>query len=147
MEELVLFQSGTIQITPSIARFDNVSYQIANLGSVSMTARRAVNRLAIALIIASALGLFTAFEIRQGEYGEYLGYALLISAALFVCGMVVQNFWPAMTYKILLNTSSGNVQVLASHDRNCAEQVKDTIEYAFRLHHHRTANPPHAVES
>jgi hypothetical protein len=65
MSEEILLKSSTVEITPKVARFRSTSYQIANIGSVSVHVRRKI-RVAVKFLIAVAVfvGLFS-LSIRE----------------------------------------------------------------------------------
>ena len=52
MAEDVLLRAGTVEITPKVARFGSTSYQIANIGSVSVHVRHKFNLAVWLLLIA-----------------------------------------------------------------------------------------------
>ena len=141
MQEVVLFQSDTVMITPSVARFDNVSYQIANIGSVSTTHRRRMNGFAVALLFGAGLAFLVAFANREGAFAEFVVHAVIVGVVLLICAIIMQNIWPMVTYTLRFTTSSGDTQALASRDRNHVQQIKDNIEYAFRLRLDRSTIP------
>src|SRR5262245_36101258 len=57
MDEVPIFESGSVVITPSVARFGEMSYQIGNIGSIMLHEVRSLGPLAIALLIFGVLGV------------------------------------------------------------------------------------------
>jgi hypothetical protein len=133
MAEDVLFRADNVEITPSVARLQNISYQIANIGSVWTTHTRTMNQNALGLIILSIILFLVAYIVRQGPYAEYDLLTAIFAGAVFVAGMVLQNKRPVITYFLSFKTASGDIQALASRDYDYIMKVKEAIERAFSL--------------
>jgi hypothetical protein len=130
VQEPVLYSSSTTVITPSVARFGNVSYQIANIGSVGTSVRRKSSAMAIWLVLASLLTFAAAAAMYQESLQYSLGIAF-VGLLLLVMGIAWQNKRPALEYRIFLKTSSNDVEEIVTRDGTEAAQLKNAIEEAF----------------
>ena len=132
MAQHTLFQSNDVLITPKIASFGNVTFQISNIVNVSLHEARRVNRTAvvIGLIGVLAIGVAVVAYERNAEQS-------LIAFAVGVVGMlaafIVQSRWPLMEFKLTLSLSSGEAHTIVSNDRARSGQLKAAIEEAFSL--------------
>jgi hypothetical protein len=113
----VLFQSGDITVTRSVAKFGNATYPIANIGSVIVESETSI---AGALIIAGiVIGILVGLKTNWG-------FGLTSFAVLFFLSAKAPS-----KRKLTLKTSSGDVTALSSHDANLVESVRQAIENAF----------------
>jgi hypothetical protein len=61
MTEQTIMKATGVEITTKIARFGSISYQVANIGSVSVYTARKINPVAAVLVVAGiAAGLWMA---------------------------------------------------------------------------------------
>jgi hypothetical protein len=65
MPENILLRAGTVEITPKLARFSNTSYQVANIGSVSVNIQRKLHTLVIFLIIMTVGSLLMIAALHE----------------------------------------------------------------------------------
>lgn len=114
----VLFQSGDITVTRSVAKFGNSTYPIANIGSV---------------VIEREPGFLAVMAVLSGFIlGAFLWAAsnVLVGVAAFFALLFLSRFLPQKR-KITLKTSSGDVTALKSGDVALVESVHRAIETAF----------------
>jgi hypothetical protein len=130
MSEAILLSAGTIEITTKVARFDNVSYQIANIGSVAVYVTRQLNALAILLFLAAVLVGFATNNLAQ-QNSDQTYTALGITLALGVGAVVVQALWPRLTFTFILKTSSADTHKLVSKDGEHLKKLRAAVEEAF----------------
>jgi hypothetical protein len=105
-----LYKSQRVEITPTIARFDSTSYQIANIGSVAVGSRRSMSSAAVVLIFCAALAAFVGFVMVQPDYAAYIQYSpfpFVIGVVLLAAGLVWQHLWPVISYTLYFKTSMG----------------------------------------
>jgi hypothetical protein len=130
MSETVLLKAATVEITTKVARFGNTSFQVANIGSVSLNVDRQINPFAIFCFLAGAA--IAAFGFAEKvERPEYVGYALAIGATVAVFGFIIQLMWPRQVFTFLLKTSSNDVQKLVSTDGDHLDAIRTAVENAF----------------
>jgi hypothetical protein len=122
MAEQVIYRSGNVIITPSIARFGRVTYQIANIGSVTIATRR---KLRTSVILLFLLGLVLVFLFNINATIAFVG------AASIVLACAIQIAWPSKEFTLVLKTSSGDIQAVTSTDSKYIEDLNLSIEDAF----------------
>lgn len=114
----VLFQSKNILITRSVAKFDNATYPIANIGSVVIEREPGFFAI-LTVFIGIVLGLIFGF-----------GANAVIGIGIFLASVVLARFLPHKR-KLTLKTSSGDVTALKSGNVQLVENVQQAIESAF----------------
>jgi hypothetical protein len=130
MSEDLLLKAGTIEITTKIARFGNISYQTANIGSVAVYAVRKINPIAAIMVIGGlALGLFGANL--KGQQADQAPIFFAIAATLVIAGFIVQSLWPKREFTFVLKTSSNDVQKIVSQDGEHLDAIQRAVEAAF----------------
>ena len=130
MAEPDLYQSSYAQVTPTVVRLGNTSYQVANITSVAIHHRRKVRGIALVLILAG-LGVGTAATLAYPEYAELTLWGGLAAAALVAVGIVVQQVWPLNEYRFTLRMSNGESNGLILFDKAPIFELKAAIEKAF----------------
>lgn len=114
----ILFQSGDITITRSVAKFGNATYPIANIGSVIIENEP---RTGAGLLVFLAIGAGIWSGVSAGWIVGFIIFGLLFFLALK---------FPDKR-KLTLKTSSGDVTALSSKDVKLVENVRGAIESAF----------------
>ncbi len=115
-----ILSAGDIVITRSIAKFGQASYQIANIGSVSMDTKLGDTPILSILSFLCVISLIACFfSVPLGIGGFILAFG---SMFFFDCPK-------EMT--LTLKTSSGDIQAFTTRDTELAQKVKDAIEAAF----------------
>lgn len=114
----VLFQSGDITVTRSVAKFGNSTYPIANIGSVVIE-DEANSLSGWILLLGIGVGIWA------GISSHWIMGVVIAGVALFL-GIKVPT-----KKKLTLKTSSGDVTALSSGDTNLVESVRLAIENAF----------------
>src|SRR5262245_50802819 len=129
MAEEILFQSDYVTITPTVARFGNTSYQISNIGSLTVQSQRRLNGNAIGITIA---GFAVVFLMLFSTDLPYVALSLgAIAVGLWVLAFIWQQKWPINEHTIVLRTSSGDLQVLTTQNKDYFTKVHDAIKTAF----------------
>jgi uncharacterized protein DUF6232 len=124
----VIFQTDRISITPTIAKFDGVSYQVANIGSVRVVINGLWHPAAVVLLLVWAVCWIIAFNnVGVGKEGEYFFAGLIFG----MIGGVWQRWWPRKEFVLLLKTSSGDVQAYKTTNRDHILDVKHSLDEAF----------------
>jgi len=110
--EQIFFASGGISVTKTLARINDTSYPIANIGSVRVEPNYGVAGclFLIIAIVGFALG------------GPIIGIVVLV-AALFIARYFI-------TYKVIFRTSSGDQSALSTSNQSLANSIKGAIEQA-----------------
>ncbi|WP_077101313.1 DUF6232 family protein [Agrobacterium sp. DSM 25558] len=118
----VIFQSGTITITSTLAKFGSDTYPIANIGSIKVGVEPK-NHGGGAALVAAIAGIVCGF------FGG-AGVGIVVGITVFIGLLIVLGRAPVektLTFK----TSSGDVTALKTTDVNLIEGVKSAIESAF----------------
>ena len=111
-----IFADQDVTISETVARFGDASYPIANIGSVRVEIRPKFHPLSIVLFIAGAAAFL---------------WSSVVAMILIVIGIVVMVALPRRVAKLILRTSSDDVQALKSSNVGLVEDVKAAIETAF----------------
>ena len=127
--EPVLYESGVIAVTRSVARFSNISYQISNISSVSITETPRLHPATLVLAIVGVFALAVAY-VQYGQNNQMALWALITGIVALPAAMFWQSKWPKREFKFVLKTSAGESYVLTSEDRDVFK-LKAAIEDAF----------------
>jgi uncharacterized protein DUF6232 len=125
----LLYASKNVNITSTAAHFGNTTYQIANIGSVTIVDKRRLRGIAIALFL---IGLALATQMNANQNMGAVGIGGLILS------IIVQMVWPVRESTLVLKTSSGDIQAITSRDREYVDELKGAIEQAFAMRMDRT---------
>jgi hypothetical protein len=126
--EEVLLSSGDIVITPYIARFGGVSYQMANIGSVTVfigSRWRALTK--FLLFIAAVAALVGYLNDDPVKIKDSYRFAMFIAAG----GIIWQLMFWRRKLTLVLRTSSGDIQAYNTFDRQLIFKIKEAIETGF----------------
>jgi len=137
MQENVLFHDAhhEISITPSVARFGAISYQVSNICSAVVSYERKLNGVAIFLFIASLVAALVSYLIYQDlRFQPYIMHGIGTSIALLIASMLWQHIRPRYEYRFVLKTAS-DTHVMVTNDREMVYRLKTAIEEAFTLRH------------
>src|SRR5688500_14159597 len=113
MESEILFDSGDVVITRSVARFGETSYQVCNISSVNVMRDTRMNRLAVFLIGAGILLALIAAALAAGSLipfvnlpfdrvAGYVQWAGIGGALAFVLGILLQRLRPVLEFKFIM---------------------------------------------
>jgi hypothetical protein len=125
-----LFSSGSVSITPHIARFKEVSYQIVNIGSVRVLREKKHHIVMKLLMVVTAGAALVAYNYKDTDL-DVGATAVYVAVVTFVAAIAWQVIWPRIEYILVLKTSSGDVQAYRTGDREHILEVKHAIEEAF----------------
>lgn len=132
MDENVYFRSDTIVITPAIARFGPVSYQVPTITSVAVYHRPRLNPAAVTLIVL-ALGLGLAAYFAYTRLPDYTLWLALAAPVALILGVVWQRIRPVLEYRFVMKTAGHETETLTTFDRAHAFKLKDAVENAFLM--------------
>jgi hypothetical protein len=130
MADEVLLRASGVEITPKIARFFNTSYQVANIGSVTVHVQRKMNSFAAFLLVMALVAVVGGFNAQSNNL-DYAIWVFVAAAACIIGAIVVQNIWPKRISTLILKTSSGDIQALVSQDGAHVASVQQALEEAF----------------
>jgi hypothetical protein len=129
MTEQMILQKPGVEITTKIAKFGSISYQVANIRSVSVYTARKINPIAAVMVVVGVAAGFYANNIKtQGGDPSFMFW---VAAALFICGILVQMLWPKKEFTFVLKTSSNDVHRIVSQNGEYLDSLQGAIEAAF----------------
>jgi hypothetical protein len=128
----VLFRTHDILVTPAMARFGPVSYQVAAISSVALYHRPKLNPFAVALALAAvALAAFAYFA--REEYPDYSLWSTIAAPVALILGVAWQRFRPILEYQFVMRTAGNETETVTSFDRDQVCALREAIETAFHL--------------
>jgi uncharacterized membrane protein YfcA len=132
MPQELLFELDDVRITPHMAAFGGTSYQIANIGSVHVVQRRKRNPVAVAVFLLG-LGILVASIVASRTAGSAEDYFVTAATGVvvMVAAFLLQLVWPRKVHVLILKTSGGDVEALASRKEQLVSSVKQAVEQAF----------------
>jgi hypothetical protein len=111
MTEQMIMKSAGVEITTKIAKFGSISYQVSNIGSVSVFTAHKINPIAAVLFLLGVAAGIYAYNIRgQGTDPSLLFW---IATALVLIGVLLQMFWPKKEFTFVLTCSPETPPVLS----------------------------------
>jgi hypothetical protein len=131
-----LFRTDDILITPTVARFGPVSYQVATISSVAVYHRPRLNPIAVTLVLVAA-GLGILAYVGYAQYPDYSLWGAVAAPLALVLGAIWQKMRPVLEYRLVMKTAASETETMATFDRTQAFALKDAIESAFRMQRQR----------
>jgi hypothetical protein len=129
MSEQMILKLEGVEITTKIAKFGNTSFQVSNIGSVSVYTARKINPIAAVIVIAGVAAGFYANNL--STHGADASSASWVAAALILGGTLLQLFWPKKEFTFVLKTSSSDVHKIVSENGKYLDSLQEAIEVAF----------------
>jgi hypothetical protein len=130
MAEEVLLKAGNVEINTKVARFGGISYQIANIGSVSVYSVRKINPIAAVIVFVGLAAAVLGANLKY-PYAEQTPIYFAVAITLIVGGFFVNSFWPKRETTFILKTSSNDVHKIVSPDGEHLEAMQRALEEAF----------------
>lgn len=130
MADETLLKSGDVEITTKVARFGQVTYQIANVGSVAVHVARKLNPIAVGLFLLAVIAGFVTNNAKN-SYSDNTEILFAIALALLVAAIAVQLIWPKHVSTFVLKTSSNDVHKMESPDVASMYAIQHALEEAF----------------
>jgi Family of unknown function (DUF6232) len=125
----MIMKKPGVEITTKIAKFGTISYQVANIGSVSVYTARKINPVAAIMVLLGVAAAVYANNLR--EHGADASFGFWIAAALVIGGVLLQMFWPKKEFTFVLKTSSNDVHKIVSENGEYLDSLQGAIEAAF----------------
>ena len=119
----VLYKKSGVVVTPTLARFDNVTYPISGIGSVRVDRPRRW----LAISCAVVLSFFGYLII----LGDTKGEATSLVIVLFAVALIFLIWAFGKPYRLVLGTASGDQHAFISVRQQVLEEMKQAIEQAF----------------
>jgi hypothetical protein len=139
MPQELLFELDDVRVTPYVAQFGSISYQIASIGSVRAVQHKRLSRIAVAVFLLGAALLIAAMLRSGNEQQADANFPLaLTGAGIVLVALLVQLIMPRRIYKLILRSHGGDIEALTSRRSKFILDVKQAIEEAFIAHAQRT---------
>jgi Family of unknown function (DUF6232) len=132
MDPQVLFRTEHIVITPTVARFGPVSYQVATITSVAVYNRQKLNPIAVLLVIA-AFGLALFAYLARAQYPDYSLWSAMACPVVLILGVAWQRFRPVLEYNFVMRTAGGETETITTFDRAQVFELRGAVESAFLM--------------
>jgi hypothetical protein len=132
MDAQILFRSDDIVVTPAVARFGPVSYQIATIASVGVHHRQKLNPIALMLGLA-ALGLGILAIVAREQYSDYGLWSMVAAPVALGLGVIWQWFRPVLEYHFVMKMIGDAAETMATLDRKQAFDLRAAFESAFMI--------------
>lgn len=129
MTEQIILNKPGVEITTKVAKFGTISYQVSNIGSVSVYTARKINPIAAIMVVMGIAAGFYGNNLKTQGVDPSLAFWL--TAALIMCGILVQMFWPRKEFTFVLKTSSNDVHKIVSENGEYLDSLQGAIEAAF----------------
>ena len=155
MDAHILYRMNDILVTPAVARFGPVSYQVSGITSVAVYHKPKPNPVAVTLVVtAVALGAF-AYLARE-QQPEYSLWAAIAAPVALILGVAWQRLRPVLEYRFMMRTAGSDIETVTTFDREQVFALRQALESAFLMQRpqvEQTAtapmepSPPHEVRS
>jgi hypothetical protein len=129
MPDTPILQSQRITITNTLARFGDVSFPIASIGSVKVIESPKEMTGAFVLVFVSLAAVFVLIAIADAQF-SILAFAALIAATGCCYALYDLLSSDRSRYILILRTSGGDQQALITNNRDEILLVKSAIEEA-----------------
>jgi hypothetical protein len=132
MNKNILFRTGDILVTPAMARFGAVSYQMSGITSVAVYHHPKLNPIAVTLVTAAvALAAFAYFGREQ--YPDYSLWSAIAAPAALILGLIWQRLRPVLEYRLVMKAAGSETETVTTFDREQVVQLRQAIEDAFHM--------------
>jgi hypothetical protein len=132
MDTHILFRSNDIVVTPAMARFGPVSYQMTGVSSVAVYHHPKLNPIAVTLVVAAvALAAFAYFGREQ--FPDESFWSMIAAPVALVLGLAWQRFRPVLEYRLILKAAGNEIETVTTFDREQVVELRQAIESAFHM--------------
>ena len=132
----ILFHAQDILVTPAMARFGAVTYQMSGISSVAVYHRPKLNPIAVTLALAAVA--LTAFAyLGREQYADYSLWSAIAAPVALILGAIWQRVRPVMEYRLVMRTAGNETETVTTFDRAQVFELRQAIEDAI----------PHAADS
>jgi hypothetical protein len=142
-----LFALQDARVTPYIAQFGGISYQIGSISGIRASEGKRLSWLAVFMFFWG-VGLFVIAIATSGPEDHATANLpeALDAAGIVFFSFLIQLLFPRRVYNLILRTHGADVEVLASRQRKSILDVKQAVETALAAHAQRT-NPTNRTAS
>ena len=128
----ILFHAQDILVTPAMARFGAVTYQMSGISSVAVYHRPKLNPIAVTLALAAVA--LTAFAyLGREQYADYSLWSAIAAPVALILGAIWQRVRPVMEYRLVMRTAGNETETVTTFDRAQVFELRQAIEDAFHM--------------
>lgn len=132
MDAHILYRMNDILVTPAVARFGPVSYQVSGITSVAVYHKPKPNPMAVTLVVtAVALGAF-AYLARE-QQPDYSLWSAIAAPVALILGVAWQRLRPVLEYRFVMKTAGSETETVTTFDRTEVFALREAIESAFLM--------------
>jgi hypothetical protein len=132
MDTQILFRTNDIVVTPAMARFGPVSYQISSISSVAVYHHPKLNPIAVTLVVA-AVGLAAFAYVGREQYPDESFWGMIAAPVALILGLAWQRFRPVLEYRLVMKTAGHETETVTTFDRTQVLELRQAIENAFHM--------------
>ena len=128
----ILFRNNDILVTPAMARFGAVSYQMSGISSIAVYHRPKLNPIAVTLMV-TAFGLAAfAYFVRE-QQPDYSLWSAVAAPVALILGAIWQRVRPVMEYRLVMRAAGNESETVTTFDRAQVFELRQAIEDAFHM--------------
>ncbi len=132
MNAHILFRNHDILVTPAMARFGPVSYQMSAISSIAVYHRPKLNPIAVTLVMA-AFGLAAFAYFAREQYPDYSLWSAIAAPAALILGIAWQRMRPILEYRLVMKSAGSETETVTTFDREQVFELREAIESAFHM--------------
>ena len=132
MNAHILFRNNDILVTPAMARFGPVSYQMSGISSIAVYHRPKLNPIAVTLVMA-AFGLAAFAYFGREQQPDYSLWSAIAAPAALILGIAWQRMRPVLEYRLVMKSAGSETETVTTFDREQVFELREAIEGAFHL--------------
>ncbi|MPZ36510.1 MAG: hypothetical protein GEU95_00355 [Rhizobiales bacterium] len=132
MDAQILYRVNDILVTPTVARFGPISYQMSGITSVAVYHQPKLNPIAVVLVVAAVALAAFAYLAREQEPGYSL-YAAIAAPIALILGVAWQRLRPVLEYRFVIKAAGGETETVTTFNREQVLALRDAVESAFLI--------------
>jgi hypothetical protein len=138
MNAHILFRNNDILVTPAMARFGPVSYQMSGISSIAVYHRPKLNPIAVTLVVAAfAFAAFAYFAREQQP--DYSLWSAIAAPVALILGIAWQRMRPVLEYRLVMKTAGSETETVTTFDREQVYELREALENAFHMQNGQVA--------
>ncbi|HZO46119.1 MAG TPA: DUF6232 family protein [Xanthobacteraceae bacterium] len=132
MNAHILFRNNDILVTPAMARFGPVSYQMSAISSIAVYHRPKLNPIAVTLV-AAAFGLAAFAYFGREQQPDYSLWSAIAAPIALILGIAWQRMRPVLEYRLVMKSAGSETETVTTFDREQVFELREAIETAFHM--------------
>ncbi|MBX9776320.1 MAG: hypothetical protein K2Y71_18225 [Xanthobacteraceae bacterium] len=132
MDTQILYRVNDILVTPAMARFGPVSYQMAGISSVAVFHHQKLNPIAVTTVLA-AVALAAFAYLGREQYPDESFWSMIAAPVALILGLAWQRFRPVLEYRLVMKTAGHETETVTTSDGAQVLELRQAIENAFHM--------------